>query len=447
MHKRCWPSVVSCVVLACSPASQMSGPPGGPVAPARRHLVPIERATWEARAAFDSAARAGDTTRVAAFFAGDALLISSAGDSIRGRDAIARYLAQLVPGVVSADFSFGREGSVERCVGAARERLTYTVHITYASRTPDTVSGNLSVIWKRDSAGDLRVLWAAFSEREVGRRLSRSECLSPEDSTWRAWRLAVTIFPVPVAATTSSQGSFETILRARGWVDEACACVARATFTPVSKWTGLVPPSLVSIQYHLRRHVVAEILGARIPKGSTMGAQFFSSRDYAQTKLSYSGTFVGALLSYERWGIQMGFGPAVQIAHWRLRDSVVPYSSGGYPSFTEVRWSTLPVGIIGDARYHRLITNRTFLEFRAQVRRFRRVRTPSTPRFPPAMVGQGSSFVASDGAWSSEYRASPTPAAAPLTPTSARGSSASRTPASRPTNRATGSARRRPATP
>jgi ketosteroid isomerase-like protein len=140
---------------------------------------------------------------VAAFFAEDALLISSAGDSIRGRDAIARYLAQLVPGVVSAGFSFGREGSVERCVGAARERLSYTAHINYASRAPDTVSGNLSVFWKRDSAGALKVAWAAFSEREIRRRLRRSECSSTEDSIWRAWRLAVSLFPVPVAALSS----------------------------------------------------------------------------------------------------------------------------------------------------------------------------------------------------------------------------------------------------
>lgn len=393
MIKGRWPSLVSCVVLACACAFQVSRPPGSPVAPARRHLVPIDQATWQARAAFDSAAWAGDTSRMAAVFAEDALLISPSGDSIRGRDAIMHYLAQLVPEAVSADVSFGREGALELCSGNARERLAYAAHINHANRSSDSVSGKLSVFWKRDSTGALQVAWAAFSKREIRRRLRRSECVSPEDSTWGVWRLAVSLVPVPAAATMGSQRSFERILRARGWVDE-CPCGGRfPSLTPLSSWTGRLPPGLVGIQYHWRRHVVAEILGGRIPKGSTMGAQYYSSRDYAQTRLFYSGAFVGALVSYEQWGFQVGIGPALQLVNWRLRDSVIPYSTGGYPSFTEVSWSKQPIGVIGDARYRRLVTRRLFLEIRAQVRRFRKVATPATPRFPPAMVDQGSSFV------------------------------------------------------
>jgi ketosteroid isomerase-like protein len=392
MQSGCWLWALSTAVLACSPATQTSPPPGSPVAPARRTRVSIERATWQARSAFDSAARAGDTTRVAAFFVEDALLISSAGDSIRGRDAIARYLAQLVPGVVSADFSFGREGSVERCVGAARERLAYAAHINYAGRSPDTVSGNLSVIWKRDSTGALKVAWAALSEREIRRGLGRSECPSREDSIWRAWRFAVTVVPVPVADIPEAKGSFGSFLRASGWVDECVCGGTLPVHTPASESTRLLPPSLVGIQYHLRRHVVGEILGGRIPKGSTMGAQFFTNRDFALTRLSYSGVFVGALASYEHWGLHLGVGPALQLAHWVLRDSLRP--SGGLPTTTDFRWSTLPLGIVADARFHRLVGDRLFLAVRAQVRRFQKVRTPSTPRFPSAMVAQGTSLVA-----------------------------------------------------
>jgi hypothetical protein len=202
-------------------------------------------------------------------------------------------------------------------------------------------------------------------------------------------RLAVHNQPVP-----ESKGSFENTLRARGWVDVACAClVTLPTYTPLSQRTRLLPPGLVSVQYHLRRHVVAEIVGGRAPQGSTMGAQTFSNRDYAQTRLSYSGPFVGAVLSYHQRGLQVGIGPVLRFAHWRLTDSLVPYSTGGYPVVTEARWSGVPVGIVGDARYHRLIGDRTFMAVRAEVRRFRKARTPGTPRFPPAMVDQGSSFV------------------------------------------------------
>jgi hypothetical protein len=384
MRKGRWSSVVSGVVLACSPASQISGPPGSPVAPARRHLVPIDQATWQVRAAFDSAARAGDTSGMAAVFAEDALLISLGGDSIRGRDAIAHYLVQLVPEAISADFSFGRDGALELCRGSARERLSYAAHINYASRTPDAVSGNLSVFWKRDSAGALKVAWAAFSEREIRRRLRRSECRLQEDSIWRAWRLSVSLFPAAAFATSGPWGSFERTLRARGWVAPEYPF---GPPTPVTKSTSLLP-SLVAIQYHLRGHVTVEILAGGISKGSTAGARFLSSMDYAQTRLSYSASFVGTLFSYERSGIQFGIGPAMQVAHWRLWDW---YSRGGIAS--EVRWSRLPVGILGDARYHRLILSRLFLAIRAQVRQFRRMATPATPRFPSAMVDQGSSFV------------------------------------------------------
>jgi hypothetical protein len=89
-RKRGWPVAVISVVLACSPATQLAGPRGATVVPVRRHLVPIDRATWQVRAAFDSAARAGDATRMGAVFAENAVLISAGGDSIRGRDAITR---------------------------------------------------------------------------------------------------------------------------------------------------------------------------------------------------------------------------------------------------------------------------------------------------------------------------------------------------------------------
>jgi hypothetical protein len=349
----------------------------------------MDQATWQARAAFDSAMRAGDTSRMAAVFAEDALLMSSAGDTIRGRDAIAHYLVQLVPEAISADFSFGRDGALELCRGSARERLSYAAHINYANRTPDAVSGNLLVLWKWDSAGVLQVAWAAFSEREIKDRFRGSECRLQEDSIWRAWRLSVSVFPAAAFATSASWGSFEGTLRARGWV----APEDPRGFgppTPVTESTGLLP-SLVGIQYHLRRHVAVEILGGGITRGSTLGARFLSTFDYAQTRLSYDATFVGALFSYERSGIQLGVGPALQFAHWRLWEWFRPGTCCG--SITEVRWARLPVGVLGDARYHRLVVSRLFLAIRAQVRRFRQMATPATPRFPSAMVDQGSSFV------------------------------------------------------
>lgn len=386
MHSRLWLAAAAFLVWACAPATS-SRARGNRVSTSG--LIPIERATWLAKAAFDSAATAGDTGRIAAFFAEDALLISATEDSIRGREAIAHYLIQLAPAAISADFTFGRD-AFELCQGGGRERLTFVAHVTHAGESPDTVSGHLAVFWKRDAAGNLTVAKASFSKLDAGRRSSRFDCPSLDDSIWRSWRFAITMFPVAVYGT-SAEHDFEKVLRSRGWVGD-CLCGGIPSFTPVSKSNGRLLPGLLGLQYHWRRHAIGEIVIGRLPSGSTMGAQTYGNRDYAQTRLFYSGAYFGALLSYERWGIQVGIGPAVQVAHWRLRDSVIPYSTGGYPSFRDQKWSTLPFGIIGDARFHRLISSRLFFAMRGEARRFRRASTPPTMRFPEATVAQNSFF-------------------------------------------------------
>lgn len=394
MQRTLWPLVVTVVMVACAPISRTASLPGSPGARFGPQPVSIDRATWQARAAFDSAARVGDVTGMAAFFAHDAVLISARGDSILGREAIGHYFAHLAGDATSADLRWAREGSLTMCVGGARERLVYTAHISNAGQTVDTVSGNLSVLWKRDAAGNLRIAWAALPEREIERRLRRSECRPVEDSVWSAWRLAVSVYPAPGFARTGATRSFEGVLRARGWVDVDCVCAGvTPNYTPVSSVTNPVAPDLIGIQYRFRDHMIAELVGGWTSSGSTMGAQTFSNRDYAQTRLTYSGTFMGALLSYELRGLQLGIGPALQLARWSLQDSLVPYSTGGLPSATESRWSTRPIGIVGDVRYHRLLGRRTFAAVRTQIRRFGAASTPATPRFPSTTVDQGSSFL------------------------------------------------------
>jgi SnoaL-like domain len=418
MRQSLLPMLTSLAGLACAPATRISSPPGSPVAPVRSYPVPIGRATWQTLAAFNAAAQSGDTARMATVFAEDAILISPRGDSIRGRNAIMQYLTHLVPEATSARFSFGRDGPLEVCGVGARERLTYTAGVGFANQTSTTVSGTAAVFWRRDSAGGIEVAWATLSELEIERHLRQSECPTHkdlvwrawrdsvrsawQDSVWRAWRVAVSLFPVPLAGTGPT-GSFAGVLRARGWVDESCSCFAppclcfaHASKTPLSGRVGLLPQSLVGVQYHWRRHVMTEIVALRVSSW-TMGAQFFSNRNYGQTRLSVSGIVLGAVVSCERRGMQLGIGPALQITRWRLSDSLIPYSTGGNPSYTVFRWSKGSPGVIGDVRYNRLFKQGTFISFRAQLRRFPRTATPATPDFPAAMIDQGGSFVGIGG--------------------------------------------------
>jgi ketosteroid isomerase-like protein len=365
MNRPYW--LLTVLSMACSQAARI-GPTGG-VSPAQSQLS-TDRATWQARAVFMAALETADTGRVAGLFAADAFLIAPAGDSIRGPDAIARFLAHLGHDAHAVAVSFGREGSLQSCVGAAREDLAYTARLTGADGTPRSVSGNVSVFWKQDSTGALRVAWVALSKADMRRRLTPQECPSVEAAMWRTWRWAVSV----------SAG--------------ACSCKVRAAgFTPDSKWAAVVPYNLVTVQRHVRPHLVAEIATGYTSGGPTTGTRFYPNRDYGLTRIGHSAEFLAALVAYEHRGLQVAAGPIVQLAHWRLRDSLVPYSTGGLPTFHDTTWSAVPVGIVGDVRYSMFVGSRTFLTFHAQTRRFPDAKIPpATPRLSAALDQSTSLF-------------------------------------------------------
>ncbi len=383
-------AVASLLLLGCSPASPARPRSGRPVAPARRHAS-ISEATRQAKAAFDAAARTGDASRIAATFAENALLITATGDSIRGRFAIARYLAELTPTALSARFVYARDGAMKRCVGGALEHLVFTAYVENSSQRSDTLPGSVTVLWRWDSTGHLRVFWAAQVERNRRSRVERSLCDAVRDSVSQAWRYSVTLFPIAALASTESKGDFESALRTRGWTDVTCSCYGPTRPTPLSEWSWLVPPSLMGVEYRVNRRVSAEFIAGRIPQGSTLGAHDFSNSDHEEARLAYSGVFVAAIFSYEVLGFHFGIGPALQRTHWTLTDSL--RRSGGYPTFVKISQSTVPVGIVADVKYRTLVDDRTLFIVRAQLRRFATARTPGSATFPPAAIGQGSAFI------------------------------------------------------
>src|SRR2546425_1811338 len=273
---------VTVLVVACSPAVQPSRPAG--IAP--------DPLTWKARAAFDSAVQARDTARMASLFAPGAFVIAATGDTIPIRDAIPLYLSSLRTDPGSVRFSWGREGSLESCVGGAREHLTYTARLTRADGSSSGVSGRLSVFWTADSSGALKVAWIAFAKSEMGRKLTRSECLSVDAVVWRSWRWAVSVS-----------------------VTGACLCKVRVPgFEPASKLAIVVPPNLVTVQHHLRRHIVAEIATGFASNGTTTGARYYPNRDYGLTRIGYSAGFLAGLIAYEHRGFQVAARPIAEPA-------------------------------------------------------------------------------------------------------------------------------------
>jgi hypothetical protein len=352
---------------------------------------------WKARAAFDSAVQAVDAGRIAELFAPNAFVIAATGDTLAAHDVIPLYLEELRHDGRSVRFTWAREGGLESCLGSrGRERLVYTARLT-GPDSATTLSGHVSVFWTLDSTGALKVGWIAFEKREIARRLTKLECPTSRSAPRYVyhWRGSVSVSLGGASEVSRTPASFESSLRQRAWAGPACPCYGPiSTYTPIWGGTSVTAPHLISAQYQLLPHVVAEVLTGRSPRGTIMGARWMPNGDYAQTRLWYSASFVGALLSYEHSGFQVGAGPLIQTSQWRLRDSLVPFSTGGSPSYRDTTSSSkAPVGVVGDARYTVLLTSHTFLALRAQVRRVPDAKTPATSRFPEAAVQQGSSFV------------------------------------------------------
>lgn len=387
------PHVAAVLLLAgCAPR------PLVPVIAAALHAVPsIDPLPWRVRAALDSAVRGPDDARIVEMFAPDAFVISATGDTVPARAFISIALDELRRDGRTAGFAWARDGNLESCRGGARERLQYTIRLTGSDGATTQLRGNVSVFWTQDSAGAVRVAWIAFAPRERSRQLTKAECPSPRPSPPAYayhWRWSVSVAPGAEREGNETGSSFEAALSQQGWYGPDCPCFGPGlNYTPLSRRTRLRQPRLVSAQIQVFRHVVLEGVTGRVPAGTSMGARWMPNGDYAQTRLWYSQSFVGALLSFEHSGFQIGAGPLWQHTEWQLRDSVVPFSTGGGSTFKDTTWSgKSPVGVVGDARYTVLVTSHTFLTLRAQTRRVRRATIPATSRFPVAIVDQGSSF-------------------------------------------------------
>lgn len=177
----------------------------------------------------------------------------------------------------------------------------------------------------------------------------------------------------------------------------ACACNLQAPgFTPDTKWAAVVPYNLVTVQRRVRPRLLAEIATGYTSSGPTTGTHTYPNRDFGLTRIRHSAEFLAALVAYEHRGIQVGGGPIVQRAHWRLRDSLVPFSTGGLPSYHDTTWSAVPLGIVGDIRYSLFVGSRSFVTLHAQTRLFPHAKVPpATPR-NSAALGQSTSLFGID---------------------------------------------------
>jgi hypothetical protein len=391
VNRRIWPFLGFALhVLGCSPLTQLEQQH----VPAPSPRPNIEEAIRTARARFKQVAESGNASAMAFFFTADGLLITRAGDTIRGRDAIEHYFTTVRPGAAAATFWFLTVPLLQVCTDGAHEYGGYTaVEIRYADHPSDTLFGRLGVRWRWDSLGDARVQWAAFSDRGATRRVSRSECVDPAFLRHESSRMAVTLFQAASTITGGPASGLKAAMVQQGWNQAGYVCSSSSgcasSPTPWSGRSGFSPvlPVLGSFRYRFSRAVATDVTIGALPQGWMVGLDTVRS---AELEILWSGFFAGALLSYERWRVHVSAGPAVQSVHWRVIERNHPYNATvAYQTSSYAK----PVGLVAELGMHLGFVGRIRLDLRAQARRFAKAETPGTSTFMPAKLDFNSSFV------------------------------------------------------
>ena len=374
--------------IACAPLP----PQGQQVAPAYRRQPPIENAIRAAQSRFDQAAQAGDARAMSQFFADDAIVITRARDTIRSRGVIEHYLATSFPGARRARFWFAREPAVlDVCSDGAYEHALFTAEVGYSDGATDTLRGRLVIRWRRDSLGQVVVHRATFADRDISRRLTKAECVDPAGPLQQSSRLSLTLFPGPQPSLGGPSRGLEKAMRARGWDDEAFACPLPnpcATLrTPRSYRATPVLSTLGEVRYRLSRMVAVELVLGTSSHGVSVGVNTTAS---SEVEIRWAGEFAAAMLSYERWGIRFGGGPALQTVRWRITDRDQP--DNGYIRY-QTSFRSNVVGLVTDLDVNHPVVGRIYWDVHVEARRFLRIDLPGTPRFPSVKVTNDTYFV------------------------------------------------------
>lgn len=373
-----------------------------PLVPPAELALPVSHARPDAdqsidrtRHAFTQAAQSGDAQAMAHFFVLDGMVVTSAGDTVRGREALAQFFATDRASQTEAVFHFGqftRQSKLQKCTDGANERGRFR-----AVRQPVTVSDEVSrpyaIRWEWDSLGNAQIQRITFVQQAAVRPLGPSGCYIPLRVQQRAKRLAVSVFGIAGSAGDPS-GSVEAAMRQQGWdggiLTKVCPSWTACTYhsTPWSHVPTGRPlrGALGIVSFQFNPSLATEVMIGARPEGSTAG---LDSAGTTQLEALWSGYFFGAAVLYERSGFELGLGPALDRMKWHLI-RVSPYN----PSIrSETSGSVKPLGIILDAGYHQALMGPFRLDVRAQLRRFGKSTLPGGATYLNAPVDDNSSFV------------------------------------------------------
>jgi hypothetical protein len=348
-----------------------------------------DQAIDRTRRAFTQAAQNGDIQAMARFFTADGMVITATGDTVRGREALAQFLATDRAGPTAAVLHFGqfsREAHLQQCTDGGNERGRL--------KTTATLSGPYSVRWQWDSLGNARIQRITFVAQAAVRPLGPSGCYVPLVVRQQSKRVALSLYLVPSAAGNPG-GSVESVMRQEDWhggsLKLVCPSWTSCTYhdTP---WTQLssagrpLQQNLRIVSFRFSPRLGTEVMVGTRRKGSTIG---LDSAGTTQLEAMWSGDFFAAAVTYERYGFDVGLGPAVERLDWHMvREN--PYNVS---IRSAASGRVQPLGFIVELQYHHAAIGPFRLEARAQLRRFGKETTPGGAGYLNAPVSDNSGFI------------------------------------------------------
>ncbi len=377
--------ILTLPLCACTPLV----PPAQLALPVARPRPDADQAIDRTRKAFAQAIQSGDVQAMARFFVPDGAVITAEGDTVRGREALAQFFAteRATPTKAALHFGeFSRESHLQQCTDGVNERGRF--------HSSDTLSGPYAIRWQWDTLGDAEIQRITFVKQAAVRRLGPSGCYIPLTVQQQSRRIALSLFDVASSAGDPS-GAVETAMRQQGWdggnLDKVCPSWTYCTYhntpwTHLSTFGRLGRVALGIVSYRFTPGLGTELMVGARPSGSTIG---LDSAGTTQLEATWSGYFIGAAVTYERSGFQIGLGPALDRTDWRLvRES--PYNAN---LRSETGGRVKPLGVIVDVGYHRAVIGPFRLDLRAQLRRFGKTTLPGGATYLSASVDDNSSFI------------------------------------------------------
>src|SRR5262249_24441094 len=199
--------ILASALCACAPLV----PPAQLALPVAYRSPDADQAIDRTRRAFAQVAKAGGVQGMARFFTLDGMVITAAGATGRGREALAQFFATDSAAPAAAVLHFGqfsRQSHLQKCGDGVYEHGRY-----HASQT---LSGLYAVRWRWDSLGSAQVQRITFVKRAAIHRLGPSGCYIPLGVQQRSKHIVLSWFGA-VASTGSPGDGIESAMRHQGW--------------------------------------------------------------------------------------------------------------------------------------------------------------------------------------------------------------------------------------